>query len=280
MALEFARGLAALVILTAAMATSAVARDDTASSKDGVRIGHMAIVRNLYSSEALERQAIAQYEGLTRKATLQKALLPDDHAQVIRLRRIADELLPHSYKFNEGAKKWKWEINVINSPGTINAFCMPGGKIMFFTGILDKLQLTDDEVALVMGHEIAHALREHARERAAKQMITNVGAIAISILTGSNAAGQLASVGGDLLGRRFSRGDETEADLVGMELAARAGFDPRAGISLWNKMGAASKGAPPQWLSTHPSSTTRIKTIEDNLKDVISLYERAKASKG
>lgn len=272
--------LAATTLLAFGALSPVDARDASATDKEGVKIGHMAIVRNLYSGEALEKQALAQYEGLTRKAVQQKALLDENHPQVQRLRRIAAELLPHSYKFNDRARSWNWEINIIASPGTINAFCMPGGKIVFFTGILDKLQLTDDEVALVMGHEIAHALREHARERAAKQAITNVGAIAISILTGSNAAGQLASVGGDLLGRRFSRGDETEADLVGMELAARAGYDPRAGVSLWQKMGAVSKGVPPQWLSTHPSSASRIKTIEDNLKDVMGLYERAKAAKG
>jgi predicted Zn-dependent protease len=256
-------------------AVPAIARDT-----EGVKIGHMAIVRNLYSGEALEKTASLQYDGLIRKSADQRALLGDDHPQVKRLRAIAADLLPHSYKFNERAKTWKWEINVINSPGTVNAFCMPGGKIVFFTGILDKLKLTDDEVALIMGHEIAHALREHARERAAKNAITNVGAIAVSILTGSQAVGQLASVGGDLLGRRFSRSDETEADLVGMELGARAGYDPRAGISLWTKMAEYAKGAPPQWLSTHPSSSTRIKTIQDNLKDVMGLYERAKAAKG
>lgn len=278
MPLHFTRWLATTLLIAASLAVPAHARDDQASDKEGVKIGHLPIIRNLYSGEALERQALAQYEGLTRKAEQGKALLGSDHPQVKRVRAIAAELLPHSYKFNERARKWSWEINVIDTP-TVNAFCMPGGKIVFFTGILEKLALTDDEVAIIMGHEIAHALREHARERAAKQTITNVGAIAISILTGSNAAGQLASVGGDLLGRRFSRSDETEADLVGMELAARAAYDPRAGITLWEKMGALSKGAPPQWLSTHPTSQSRIQTIKDNLKDVMGLYDRAKAKK-
>jgi predicted Zn-dependent protease len=263
------------VMVACVVATAPVAVHALDPKQDGVKVGRMSILRNLVSEEKMEQQAGLQYDALTRKAYQQQALLPEGHATTKRVRKIADELLPHAYKFNERAKTWKWEINVINSP-TINAFCMPGGKIVVFTGIIEKLNMTDDEIALVMGHEIAHALREHSRARAAKQTITNVGAIAVSVLTGSNAAGQLASVGGDLLGRKFSRNDETEADLVGMELAARAGYDPRQGVTLWEKMGAANKGAPPQWLSTHPASSTRIETFRTNLKDVMPLYEKAK----
>lgn len=267
------------VFAVAAVVLAPVMAPALAKEPDGVKVGRMSILRNLVSEEGMQKQASLQYDELTRKAHQQQALLGDDHPATKRVRRIANELLPHSYKFNELARKWKWEVNVINSP-TINAFCMPGGKIVVFTGIMDKLKMTDDEVALVMGHEIAHALREHSRARAAKGTITNVGAIAVSILTGSNMAGQLASGGGDLLGRKFSRNDETEADLVGMELAARAGYDPRQGVSLWEKMSTAAKGSPPQWLSTHPSGTTRIQSFKDNLKDVMPLYERAKAARG
>ena len=241
---------------------------------EGVKLGRMSILRNLVSEEKLEQQAGLQYDALTRKAYQSQALLGDNHATTKRVRKIANDLLPHAAKFNERSTTWKWEINVINSP-TVNAFCMPGGKIVVFTGIIDKLQLSDDEIALIVGHEIAHALREHSRARAAKSTVTNIGAIAASVLIGGNV-GQLAQVGGDLLGRRFSRGDETEADLVGMELAARAGYDPRLGVQLWEKMGQVSKGAQPQWLSTHPSGATRIQTFKDNLKDVLPLYERAK----
>ncbi len=271
------RSVLAAVVAAAIVVAPAAARDDKAWDKDGVKIGGASITRHLYPSSWLEKQSNDQYAALTRKAFQQRALLPDDHPQVRRLRKIAADLLPAAPKWNSQAANWKWEINIIDSPGTINAFCMPGGKIAFFTGILDKLKLTDDEVAMIMGHEIAHALREHARERAAKQAITNIGAVGVAIVTGSQSAGQLASMGGDLLGRRFSRGDETEADLIGLELSARAAYDPRAGVTLWQKMATASKGAPPQWLSTHPSNDTRIKTIEANLKDVMPLYERARA---
>ena len=277
----------ASLALTTTIPAPTVARDvakeqstEQPWDKEGVKLGRASLTRHLYPSSWLDKQAADRYVALTRKASQQRALLADDHPQVRRLRRILNELLPAAPKWNAKAKDWKWEVNLIDSPGTLNAFCMPGGKIAFFTGILDKLQLTDDEVAMIMGHEIAHALREHARERAAKQAITNIGAIGVAVITGSQAAGQMASMGGDLLGRRFSRGDEIEGDLIGMELAARAGYDPRSGISLWKKMAAAANGAPPQWLSTHPSNESRIQTIEANLKDVIPLYERAKARRG
>jgi Zn-dependent protease with chaperone function len=267
------RAVTVALMLTSVIVVPAVAKEP---DREGVKVGRMSILRNLVSEEGLEKQAYLQYDALTRKAYQQSALLPESHPTVKRVRRITDELLPHAAKFNDRAKTWKWEINVINSP-TVNAFCMPGGKMVMFTGIIDKLKMSDDEIALVMGHEIAHALREHSRARAAKGTITNVLAIGASIFVG-NGAGQLAQVGGDLLGRKFSRGDETEADLVGMELAARAGYDPRKGVELWEKMSAQSKGAPPQWLSTHPSGAARIQTFKDNIKDVLPLYERAKRS--
>jgi predicted Zn-dependent protease len=131
---------------------------------------------------------------------------------------------------------------------------------------------------MVMGHEIAHALREHARERMAKNAATGIGASLISQYFGLGQIGQtVTNYGAQLLTLEFSREDESEADLVGMELAARAGYDPRAGVTLWQKMGAASKGAPPQWLSTHPSGKSRIADIQANLPKVMPLYERARA---
>jgi predicted Zn-dependent protease len=158
---------------------------------------------------------------------------------------------------------------------------MPGGKIAFYTGILETLKLTDDEVAMVMGHEMAHALREHARERMGKSMVTNgaarIGGALVAGVFGinPNLTDMAARGGASLLSLRFSREDESEADLVGMELAARAGYDPRAGVTLWQKMSAANKGAPPSWLSTHPAGKDRIGEIQKNLPTVEPLYERA-----
>lgn len=258
------RVLHVLVLAVALGATGALAQDS------GVKIGNPSFLRNLVPASKVEEVGDQQYSQILAQARQKRALVPDDHPETIRLRRIFSDLEPFSAKFNPRAKDWKWEVNLINSR-QINAFCMPGGKIMFFSGILTQLKLTDDEVAMIMGHEIAHALREHARERMAKQTLTNVGALAVGVLAGGNV-GELARVGGGLLGLKFSRDDEREADLIGMELAARAGYDPRAGISLWEKMSRASQGQPLEWFSTHPSGKSRIDAIRANLKDVMPLY--------
>lgn len=266
-------GAVALAMLVVAAPTAAQKSDD-----GGVKIGRPSIVRKLYSAERLERTAALQYDQLKGQAGARHALLPASDAAAQRVQTIARAILPHVGKFNDRAAEWDWEVNVIRS-STINAFCMPGGKIIVFTGIIDKLRLSDDELAMIIGHEIAHALREHARARAAKGMLTNVGVLAVGVLVG-NGAGEIARMSGGLLNLRFSRGDETEADLVGMELASRAGYDPRSGITLWQKMSAQAQGAPPEWFSTHPASSTRADTIRRHLPEVLPLYERAKAQKG
>jgi predicted Zn-dependent protease len=208
-------------------------------------------------------------------------IVPADNAQVQRLRAIMDRIIPFTWQWNPRAQQWKWEVNLIGS-NQINAYCMPGGKIAFYTGILNKLQLTDDEVAMVMGHEIAHALREHARERMGKGRATDFaarvgGSLAASLFgIDPRITDAVAQTGASLATLKFGREDESEADLVGMELAARAGYDPRAGVSLWQKMSANNKGAPPEWLSTHPSGNSRIAEIEANSPKVTPLYDRAK----
>lgn len=250
-------------------------------ARDGVDVNkEQSVFTNLVSASEVEKTARQQYGEMLKQAASKNALGPDDHPQVIRLRRIAKELIPHSYEWNPQAKEWKWEVNLLGS-NQINAFCMPGGKIAFYSGILTQLQLTDDEVAMVMGHEIAHALREHARERMGKATATNgvatIGSTLASVFFGVSPqlTDMVAKQGANLLTLKFSRDDETEADLVGMEIAARAGYDPRAGVTLWQKMSAANKGAPPQWLSTHPSGNTRIEEIEANLPKVMPLYQQA-----
>ena len=244
-------------------------------AREGVEVGKESQFSKFVSAEQIEGAAGGQYSSMKQQAAEKRALAPDSHPQVVRLRTIAKRLIPFSYAWNPRARDWKWEVNLLGSP-QINAFCMPGGKIAFFYGILDKLQLTDDEVAMIMGHEMAHALREHARERMGKTMATR-GAIELgAAIFGLGNAGRLAAdMGGQLLTLKFGREDESEADLVGLELAARGGYDPRAGVSLWNKMGQASKGAPPQFLSTHPSGPTRIQDIQANLPKVEGLYARA-----
>ena len=259
---------AALLGAGAALAAPVLARE-------GVEVGKESTFTKLVSAEQVEQAAAQQYMQMQQQYAEKRALAPDNHPQVVRLRAIAQRIIPHSYVWNPRAKDWKWEINLIGSK-QINAFCMPGGKIAFYYGILDQLKINDDEVAAVMGHEVAHALREHARERMGKTMATR-GAIEIgSAIFGLGNGGRLlADMGGRLLTLRFGRADETEADLVGLELAARAGYDPRAGVTLWQKMAAANRSAPVELLSTHPSGPTRISEIERNLGKVEGLYERA-----
>jgi predicted Zn-dependent protease len=265
--------VSALTVAAVALTTSVTAQ------REGVTVRHPSLVRNLISAEKIENTAEQQYSALKSQAASRRALVPESNPQMQRIQRISKHLLPHALIWNARAKDWHWDVILINSQ-TINAFCMPGGKIAVFTGIIEQLQLSDDEIALVLGHEIAHALREHARARAAKSALTNVGAVTIGILMGGGV-GHLAQQGGGLLVLKFSRDDEKEADLIGMELAARAGYNPSAGISLWEKMSQAARGPrQPQWLSTHPSSATRITLIKDHLKEVLPLYEKARAQQG
>ena len=246
-----------------------------ALAREGVDVGPQSSFSQLVSAEQVEQAAAQQYAQMRQQASQKGALAPDGHPQVVRLRSIAKRIIPFTFEWNERARQWRWEVNLIGSQ-QINAFCMPGGKIAFYYGILQQLQLNDDEVAMIMGHEMTHALREHARERMGKTAATR-GAIEIgaALLGLGNGGRYLAGMGGELLTLRFGREDESEADLVGLELAARAGFDPRAGVTLWQKMAAASKGAPPQWLSTHPTGPTRIRDIEVNLPKVEPLFDRA-----
>ncbi|HEY8605688.1 MAG TPA: M48 family metallopeptidase [Noviherbaspirillum sp.] len=248
---------------------------------EGVQVDEMSALRKLVPEEELEAAAAQQYLDIRKEASQHKALAPDNHPQVQRLNAIANKLVPHAVRWNPRAAQWKWEVSLIGSKD-INAFCMPGGKIAFFTGILDQLKLTDDEVAIVMGHEIAHALREHGRERVAKSGLASAGAkiagFGLSALLGidPNLAG--AATGGiaNLTMLKFSRDDETEADLVGLDIVARAGYDPRAGIALWRKMGMVNKTENLQWLSTHPAGKSRIAEIQRHLPSVMPLYAKTK----
>ena len=241
-----------------------------------VDVGKSSSLRKLVPAAELEKAAGQQYSQMMAEARSQGALMGDGSAQLRRLRAMANRLIPHAAPWNERAKSWRWEVNLINSP-QINAFCMPGGKIAFYTGILDKLKLTDDESAMIMGHEMAHALREHARERLAKTQATGMGLSVLSQLFGLGDLGNVAAnLGTQLLSLRFSRDDETEADLVGLELAARSAFQPAASVSLWQKMAQASGNGGPAFLSTHPTGPERIQQLQANVPKVQRLYEQAR----
>ncbi len=247
-----------------------------------VNVGGASPLRNLVPADELEAASQKEYGELLQQARQQRALAPEGHPQLQRIRGIASRLIPFTYRWNDRARSWRWEVNLIGSK-QVNAFCMPGGKIAFYTGLLNQLQLTDDEAAMVMGHEMAHALREHARSRIAKTQGTNMG---LSVLGQVLGLGQLGNVAADLgtklLSLKYSRDDETEADLVGLEIAARGGYAPNASLSLWDKMGRASGGGGGPglaFLSTHPAGPDRIERLRENVPKVMGLYEQARASR-
>jgi predicted Zn-dependent protease len=246
-----------------------------------VGVDRKQTMTSLVTSEQIERQAAQEYAQVLAQAR-KKGMLNQNPQQVQRVRAVAARLVPQVAVFRKDAVNWKWEANVLTSKD-INAWCMPGGKIAVYTGLIERLKLSDDELAAVMGHEIAHALREHARERMGRQMATDtatvVGAVALEIFTGVRLDPQVA---GAFSTAMFvlpnSRENEQEADFIGVELAARGGYDPRAAITLWQKMGQASAGGPPEWLSTHPSNETRLRELQTYVQKVTPLYEKARAS--
>ena len=224
--------------------------------------------------QQLSNQAFQQEIAAARA----KGLLDTNPAQLARLQKISQRLIAQTGAYRSDARQWPWEVHVIKS-NELNAHVLPGGKIVFYSGIIDRLSLTDAEIAAIMGHEMAHALREHTRERLSREVATQTGiGIAASVLGLSQGQTQLAGLAGDLgISRPHSRTQETEADLMGLELMARAGYDPNAAISLWRKMQSASgRGEPPQFLSTHPVSSTRIATIQSLLPRVMPLYQQSR----
>jgi predicted Zn-dependent protease len=264
-------------ITIAILATAGYAAAQPAKEEGGVIVRRPSFVRNLVSAEKLEKAAAQQYGQLREQAVSRGSLLPPEDPQVKRVQRITQDLLPHVAKWNARAKAWNWEVIVVKTPA-INALVLPGGKIAIFTGLLDVLKITDDELALVIGHELAHALREHARARAAKTTLTRVGTFVVQMVIGGGV-GELARQGGGLLTLKFSRDDERDADLIGLELTARAGYNPEAGVVLWRKMSLVAKSNPLPWLSTHPSGEDRAALVTANLKYVMPLYEKARANR-
>ena len=246
-----------------------------------VGVNRKQTMTSLITSEQIEKEAAQEYAQLMAQAQ-KKGLLNHNPQQVQRVRAVAARLIPQVGVFRPDAVKWKWEENVLTSKD-INAWCMPGGKIAVYTALLERLNLTDDELAAVMGHEIAHALREHARERMGRQLATQtataVGSIALEIFTGVHLDPELTgTVSQAVFVLPNSRENEQEADIIGVELAARAGYDPRAALTLWQKMAQASSGGPPEWLSTHPSNETRIRELQVYVQKVMPLYEKTRTA--
>ncbi len=229
------------------------------------------------SREQVDQQSATAYAQLRQEAG-QKRTLNTDPAVLARVQGIAKRLIQQVGIYRPDALDWKWEVNVFQSD-EVNAFCMAGGKIAVYTGLIQQLKITDDELAAVMGHEIAHALREHVREQQSRQQVLGVagiGAVIGGALLGVNIDPNLTKTGLQVaFGLPNSREAEVEADDIGLELAARAGYNPKAAITLWQKMGSLGGGRPPTFLSTHPSPETRAADLARVALVVQPLYEAA-----
>ena len=243
--------------------------------------GAVGVERKQYMFSMLSTDEVNQMYAQSYQKTVGEAstqgVLDKTSNDAKRIQAISDRLIAQAPVFRPDSAQWKWEVNLIKSD-ELNANCGPGGKIIFYTGLMDSLKLTDDEIAAILGHEIAHALREHGREAMSK---------AYGIEMAKQGAGALLGLSQDSLALADtvanygmtlpnSRANENEADLIGLELAARAGYNPNAAITLWNKMSKASEGAPPEFMSTHPSSSSRIAALQAAIPKVMPLYQQAR----
>jgi predicted Zn-dependent protease len=225
-------------------------------------------------SEEQAQSSSAQAYAQTLDEAQKKGKLSTDAVLNARVKRITDRLIVQAGQMYAPSRQWNWSVAVLDEP-TLNAWCMPGGKMAIYTGIIHKLKLTDDEIGQIMGHEIAHALLGHGRERMSRAIAMQGGILLGSAVAGRDLSG-LTPVADIALTLPNSREGETEADRYGIELAARAGFDPRAAVQLWEKMSTASGNGPPQFLSTHPSPTNRMQALNALVPQMMPLYERAR----
>lgn len=263
-------------VATLSFCLSALALGGCQTTTSGGSVGANRSQLMLVSSGQLDQMAAQSYAKLQSDAS-RKGALNQDRAMLQRVRTIASRLEPQTRVFRPDAPGWKWEVNVITG-NELNAFCMPGGKIMVYSGLINQLRLTDDEIAIVLGHEIAHALREHSREQVSQAMAAQVAiGVGAALLGLGQGSADLAGAGYQaLIATTFSRADESEADRIGLELTARAGYDPRAGVTLWQKMiNASQSGRPPEFLSSHPAESSRVQQIQALLPTVMPLYAAA-----
>lgn len=265
---KFAFSIAACTLLLACANT-------TRSGAVGINRSQLMLI----SSSEVDRISAISYNEQNQKAR-EKNILITSGPTYERLKNISNRLIAQTGVFRDDTRQWHWQLVLINAP-ILNASCAPGGKITFYTGIIDQLNLTDDEIAAIMGHEIAHALREHGRERLSQAMAQNaVANVAMAAAGGYGSAISAANQAAQyILVLPNSRQNESEADAIGVELAARAGYDPHAAISVWHKMIKATEGkSPPEFLSTHPSGETRIEQLSNLMPAVEPLYKDASKS--
>lgn len=263
-----------LALTGALLLTGCQAVNTTGSSAVGV--DRKQYMFSMLSTDEINQSYAQTYQDTIKQAQ-SKGKLDTRSNNAQRLQTIGQRLISQVGYFRPDARQWDWQVSLIESPD-LNANCGPGGKIIFYSGIITKLQLTDDEIAAIMGHEIAHALREHSREAMSKAYGIEIAKLGLGAVLGlgedTMAIADTAVQYGMTLPN--SRSAETEADLLGIELAARAGYNPNGAISLWRKMEQASQGAPAEFMSTHPSSSTRITNLQNNIPKVMPLYEQAR----
>lgn len=210
------------------------------------------------------------------KPYAEQGKIDNDPALKARVYRITGRLIAQAIEMRPDTKDWEWSIKIIDDPETVNAWAMAGGKMALYTGLVDKLNASDDELAQVLGHEIAHALAKHSAEKMSVAMASTIGVVAVGVaaenkglaLTGAALAASLA------VKMPNSRAAESEADEIGIVLAAKAGYDPRAAITLWQKMATVGGNGPPEFLSTHPSPENREKKLAALVPSMMPYYEQ------
>ena len=202
----------------------------------------------------------------------------DNHPKVTkRVKYITGRIIAQAIKQYPYTSNWDWKVKVIDDPDVINAWCMAGGRMAIYTGLLDKVKPSDDELAQVMGHEISHAIANHTAEKMSVAIASQVGLVALSIALHDNKYAGAALTGAALAATVAitlpnSRTAEAEADRIGIELAARAGYNPHAAASLWQKMAQVNRSEPPEFLNTHPSSKHRQQTLAKLAGQMMQYY--------
>ncbi|MBP0609673.1 MULTISPECIES: M48 family metallopeptidase [Burkholderia] len=241
-----------------------------------VRYGNAIAFRTLIPSPLLEQLTANEYAQIVQTAADSNRLLPANQPRVKRLRAIVMKLAPYSVKWNDRVKSWAWDVNVIRSRD-IRLTCLPGGKVLVYGGMLDRVRLNDDEFGVLLAHGIAHALREHARSNFSVASQTSLRAAALPPLFGvGDPLPQALNLGERLQSLHYDPTDETEADVIGGDIAARAGFDPRAAITLWDKLAVATRANKTSgFIYTHPYSTARRQDLLNRLPDLMPLYAKA-----
>ncbi|KVT76602.1 peptidase M48 [Burkholderia ubonensis] len=245
-----------------------------------VRFGNAVAFRTLIPSPLLEQLTANEYAQIVQAAAQNNRLLPANQPRVKRLRAIVAKLAPYSVKWNDRVKTWAWDVNAIRSRD-IRVSCLPGGKILVYGGMLDRVRLNDDELGVLLAHGIAHALREHARSSFSDTSQTSLRAAALPPLFGvGDPLPQPLNLDERLQTLRYDPTDETEADVIGGDIAARAGFDPRAAITLWDKLAAATRANRESgFIYTHPYDAARRQDLLNRLPDLMPLYAKATAKR-